>query len=143
MDTVSPATRSRVMAQVRSRRNRSTEWRVRALLVRNGFRGWQVNRNDLPGVPDFVFHDERLVIFTDGCFWHGCPRCKKVPSSNTAYWNRKIARNRKRDRTNTATLRRQGWTVLRLWEHDLNSLDKVRKRIDAALDSLRPGGGEQ
>src|ERR1700726_1264734 len=125
MDTVSPETRSRVMAQVRSQRNRSTEWRVRALLVRSGLRGWQVNPDDLPGAPDFIFRAERLVIFTDGCFWHGCPRCRKVLSSNTAYWDGKIERNRKRDRTISATLRRKGWTVLRLWEHDLRSLEKV------------------
>jgi DNA mismatch endonuclease (patch repair protein) len=133
MDTVAPAIRSRVMAQVRSQRNRSTEWRVRALLVRSGVRGWQINPEDLPGKPDFVFRAERLVIFTDGCFWHGCPRCKKVPSSNTGYWDRKIARNRKRDRATTAALRRQGWTVLRLWEHDLASLTQIAGTIQAAL----------
>jgi DNA mismatch endonuclease (patch repair protein) len=121
------------MAQIRSRRNRSTEWRVRALLIRSGLRGWQVNPEDLPGTPDFAFRAERLAIFTDGCFWHGCPRCKRVPSSNTAYWGRKIARNRKRDRATTAALRRQGWTVLRLWEHDLASLRKVADRIRSAL----------
>jgi DNA mismatch endonuclease (patch repair protein) len=133
MDTVAPAIRSRVMAQVRSQRNRSTEWRVRALLVRSGVRGWQINPEDLPGKPDFVFRAERLVIFTDGCFWHGCPRCKKVPSSNTEYWDRKIARNRERDRATTAALRRQGWTVLRLWEHDLASLTQIAGRIQSAL----------
>lgn len=136
MDTISPAIRSRVMAQVRSKRNRSTEWRIRALLVRSGVRGWEVNPDDLPGAPDFVFRSERVVIFTDGCFWHGCPRCKKVPSSNTEYWDAKIARNRRRDRATTAALRRQGWTVLRLWEHDLRSLRPVAHRIQAALLSL-------
>lgn len=133
MDTVAPSVRSRVMAQVRSKRNRSTEWRVRALLVRSGIRGWEVNPDDLPGAPDFVFRSERLVIFTDGCFWHGCPRCRKVPSSNTIYWDSKIERNRKRDRAATAALRRHGWTVLRFWEHELRSLKHVERRIKKAF----------
>lgn len=138
MDTVSPAIRSRVMAQVRSRHNRSTEWRVRALLVRSGFRDWQVNPEDVPGAPDFVFRSKRVAIFTDGCFWHGCPRCKKVPSSNTAYWSGKIGRNRKRDRTTTAALRRQGWTVLRFWEHELSVLENVQRRIERAIHAHDP-----
>jgi DNA mismatch endonuclease (patch repair protein) len=137
MDTVSPAIRSRVMAQVRSQRNRSTEWRLRGLLVRSGLRGWQVSPGDLPGSPDFVFRAERLVIFTDGCFWHGCPRCKKFPSSNVSYWDSKISRNRKRDRATSAELRRQGWTVLRFWEHDLTSLSAVAGRIEKALHASR------
>ena len=134
MDTVSARVRSWVMTQVRSRRNRSTEWRVRALLIQRGIRGWQVNPPDLPGAPDFAFRRERLAIFTDGCFWHGCPRCRKTPSSNRAYWDAKIARNRRRDKATTAALRRQGWTVLRLWEHDLGSLNKVAVRIRSALE---------
>ncbi len=133
MDTVSRQTRSLVMAKVKSKRNRSTEWRLRAMLVRNGLRGWKVHPEDLPGSPDFAFPAERLVIFTDGCFWHGCPRCKKVPSSNIAYWDRKIAGNHKRDKAVGTALRRQGWTVLRVWEHELNSLELVAARIEKAL----------
>jgi DNA mismatch endonuclease (patch repair protein) len=133
MDTVSRHVRSFVMSRVKSKRNRSTEWRLRGLLVRRGLRGWQVSPEDLRGAPDFVFRAERVVIFTDGCFWHGCPRCKKIPSSNVSYWDSKISRNRRRDRATTAELRRQGWTVLRFWEHDLASLRAVGDRIEKAL----------
>jgi DNA mismatch endonuclease, patch repair protein len=136
MDTVSRQTRSLVMAKVKSKRNRSTELRLRALLIQRGLRGWKVHPNDLQGSPDFAFRTERLVIFTDGCFWHGCPRCKKVPSSNAAYWDRKIARNRKRDKAVTAALRRQGWTVLRFWEHDLSTLERVAEKIEAAVPKM-------
>jgi DNA mismatch endonuclease (patch repair protein) len=135
MDTVNRQVRSLVMSKVKSKRNRSTEWRLRGLLVRSGLRGWQVSPQDLPGKPDFVFRNERLVIFTDGCFWHGCHRCHKVPSSNTSYWDAKIARNRKRDRAVTATLRRHGWRVLRFWEHDLTVLSAIADRIRKALRS--------
>jgi DNA mismatch endonuclease (patch repair protein) len=145
MDTLSRETRSLVMARVKSKRNRSTEWRLRALLIRTGLRGWKVSGTNLRGSPDFVFDAERLVIFADGCFWHGCPRCKKLPASNISYWHVKIARNRRRDRATTAFLRRQGWTVLRFWEHELRSLSRVAATITGALfqaqsHSDKPGG---
>lgn len=133
MDTVSPETRSRVMGQVRSNRNKSTEWRVRAILIRNGIRGWSLYPSDLRGKPDFVFRAKRIALFLDGCFWHGCPKCKKVPASNTAYWTRKIEGNRKRDRATSAQLRRDGWKVLRIWEHQLKNLERVLARIKRAL----------
>jgi len=133
MDTVSPETRSRVMAQVRSQRNRSTEWRLRAGLMRAGIRGWTLNPVDIPGKPDFAFREARLLLFADGCYWHGCPRCYRRPSSNTAYWDAKVARNRARDLKTTSQLRRDGWRVLRIWEHQLIAMDSVLRRIESML----------
>ena len=132
MDNVSPETRSRVMARVRSNRNRSTEWRVRSGLIRAGVRGWKVNAADVLGKPDFAFPIQRIAVFVDGCFWHGCPRCKRTPSSNTEYWDAKILRNRLRDRRVSAALRKSGWCVIRLWEHEIQSsdaaiIDKITK----------------
>jgi len=139
MDTISPETRSRVMAKVRSTRNKSTEWRLRASLIRAGIRGWNLNPTNLCGQPDFVFRAERLVVFVDGCFWHGCVACcGKMPSSNTVYWEGKIARNRKRDRTVSIQLRREGWRVIRIWEHELGTIGSVMARIQEALASGVP-----
>jgi DNA mismatch endonuclease (patch repair protein) len=122
------------MARVKSQRNRSTEWRLRASLIRAGIRGWQLNPADIPGKPDFAFRAERVLVFVDGCFWHGCPKCKRTPSSNTEYWSAKIERNRRRDRRNTSALRKDGWNVLRVWEHDLGKLNaKTVSRIRKAL----------
>lgn len=135
MDSVTPEIRSRVMARVKSQRNRSTEWRLRSALVRAGICGWTL-LSDLPGKPDFVFTAERLVIFVDGCFWHGCPRCKRTPGSNTDYWSVKIARNRKRDRATTTRLRSEGWMVMRLWEHQLHDMSTI---IDRISDVVCPG----
>jgi DNA mismatch endonuclease (patch repair protein) len=135
MDTLSRQVRSSVMSKVKSKRNRSTEWRLRGLLIQSGLRGWEVHPDGLPGAPDFVFRAEQIVIFTDGCFWHGCPRCKKIPSSNVSYWSSKISRNRRRDRATSAKLLSQGWTVLRFWEHDLASRGTVMRRIQKALHS--------
>ena len=123
------------MAQVRSRRNRSTEWRLRASLIRAGIRGWALNAADIQGKPDFAFRDERLLLFVDGCYWHGCPKCYRRPSSNTEYWDRKVARNRARDKQTSARLRRSGWRVLRIWEHQLRAMEAIVQRIKSELDS--------
>jgi DNA mismatch endonuclease (patch repair protein) len=133
VDSICPETRSRVMAKVRSQRNKSTEWRVRASLIRAGIRGWNMNPQDVCGKPDFVFRRERVVLFVDGCFWHGCRLCNRVPGSNTDYWSRKIARNRTRDRAVAMRLRREGWRVLRIWEHQLSCLAPVVARIRCLL----------
>jgi DNA mismatch endonuclease (patch repair protein) len=134
MDTISPAMRSRVMAQVRSQRNRSTEWRLRASLIRSGIRGWKLNPPDILGRPDFAFLEERLLLFVDGCYWHGCPKCYRRPSSNTDYWDAKVARNRARDVRIGAQLRHQGWRLLRVWEHQLTRTGAVIARIREALE---------
>lgn len=113
---------SRRMSAIRATHNKSTEVRFRALLVQAGVRGWRLRPTGLPGKPDFLFPDQRLVIFLDGCYWHGCPRCgPRVPSVNRPYWSAKLRRNRLRDRRNTCALEAAGYRVLRLWEHELAS----------------------
>ena len=112
-------TRSRVMSSIRSSGNKSTEWRMRAGLVRSGIRGWKVNPTDIQGRPDFAFPSERLVIFVDGCFWHGCSRCFRAPQSNKEYWDAKISYNSARDMKINRQLEEAGWRVLRFWEHEL------------------------
>jgi DNA mismatch endonuclease (patch repair protein) len=119
VDIVDRATRSRIMAAVRSKGNRSTEGVVRARLARAGLRGWRVCAGDIKGKPDFLFDGERVAIFVDGCQWHGCPRCYRPPRSNVVYWSAKVRRNRARDKLVTDLLQRAGWRVLRFWEHEL------------------------
>jgi DNA mismatch endonuclease (patch repair protein) len=135
MDNVSREVRSAVMRAVRSRRNRSTEGKLRAALMRAGIRGWRMNPPQIAGQPDFAFQNCRVTIFVDGCFWHGCPQCYRRPSSNQGYWDAKVERNRARDRRITAQLKRQGWRVLRVWEHQLASPEAVLRRIRIALAS--------
>jgi DNA mismatch endonuclease (patch repair protein) len=69
--------------------------------------------------PDFVFLKSRTALFVDGCFWHGCPRHGTRPKNNRAFWHRKLSANEARDRLVNRALRRAGWQVLRIWEHDL------------------------
>ena len=65
-----------------------------------------------------VFPSERLAVFIDGCFWHGCPLHYKAPSANKSYWRSKVMGNMERDLRVTRELGEQGWYVLRFWEHD-------------------------
>jgi DNA mismatch endonuclease (patch repair protein) len=131
-DVFTKKKRSQVMAAIRSAGNRATELRLAAILRTHGITGWRRHR-DLPGKPDFVFRRERLAVFVDGCFWHGCPRHLRMPRDNRLYWKRKIARNIQRDRETTRRLKEAGWHVLRVWEHALRSPEVVARRIASKL----------
>ena len=124
--------RSAVMAAIRSRGNRDTELKLAAIFRAVGITGWR-RHQALPGRPDFVFRRERLVVFVDGCFWHGCPLHGRNPDSNRAYWLPKLLRNKARDRAVARALRQRGWTVLRLWEHDLKNARRAAVRCRRAL----------
>jgi len=89
------------------------------MLIRAGLRGWKGHPRGVGRKPDFVFEAERLAVFVDGCFWHGCPRCGHVPKANNPYWKAKIEGNPRRDRGYDAKLQEQGFRVLRVWEHEL------------------------
>jgi DNA mismatch endonuclease (patch repair protein) len=110
---------TRRMRAIRDQGNKSTERRFRALLIRSGVRGWKVRPSGLAGKPDFHFPKHGLVIFLDGCYWHGCPRCGHVPNQNRPYWSAKIQGNQRRDTRNTEALVSAGFRVLRFWEHEL------------------------
>ncbi len=86
------------------------------------------NVKSLPGSPDLVIPDLSLAIFVNGCFWHGCPRCYTAPKHNRAWWNKKIANNRRRDRRVTRRLRSLNYSVIHLWEHDSEEIMRVRVR---------------
>jgi G:T-mismatch repair DNA endonuclease (very short patch repair protein) len=76
----------------------------------------------------------RVAVFVDGCFWHGCPKHSTVPRGNRPFWEKKLAANKARDRLVTRTLRRAGWRVVRIWEHDLAKRPGVCvNKIRAAL----------
>jgi DNA mismatch endonuclease (patch repair protein) len=131
-DPLTPEQRSVQMAKVRARKNRSTEMRVAAYLIRYGFRGWK-RHVDLPGRPDFCFMRQRITVFVDGCFWHGCPRCgRNVPHSRREFWRLKIGSNRRRDRKVERLLLAQGYTVFRVWEHALSD-DRWLNRLRSVL----------
>lgn len=84
---------------------------------------------------DVVFRRSRVCVFVDGCFWHGCPRHFSVPNTNSSWWLEKITENRERDRRQTAALEREGWRVIRVWEHEAGRLESVVAKIRAAVAS--------
>jgi DNA mismatch endonuclease (patch repair protein) len=138
MDTLTPEQRSRRMALVRSKGNRSTEWRFRSALVRNEIRGWLMHPADVPGLPDFVFSDDKIAVFIDGCFWHRCPSCRRTtPATNRDYWMKKLMLNAARARHIERQLRRRGFRVMRVWEHELRSTEMVRDVVRRLLAARR------
>jgi DNA mismatch endonuclease (patch repair protein) len=107
------------MAAVR-RGDTKPELHLRRALHATGYRF----RKDLPirvggrlVRPDIVFTRRRVVIFVDGCFWHGCPTHGQIPVSNVRFWTEKLSSNIERDRVQDRLLNEAGWTVVRIWEH--------------------------
>jgi|SRR5882762_3064351 len=141
-DVFSRAKRSQVMSRIKSRGNRATELELLALLRRHHVSGWRRGATSIFGSPDFTFPRFRVAIFVDGCFWHTCPRHKSIPANNRAFWLAKLARNRARDRLVTRTLRKQGWGVLRVWQHELSVRNEKRllRRIQRALTETQGAG---
>lgn len=121
------------MKRVRTSRT-SAEREVEKVLRRIGLR-YKRNPKSLPGTPDFFIKDKNLAVFVDGCFWHGCPRCFSGTRRNRKWWNEKIEANRRRDRRTDARLRKLGYRVIHIWEH--NSQIKVQRRLLAVSMSRR------
>lgn len=128
--------RSQLMSRVRSKSNQTTEL-VLALLLRDaGLTGWRRNQR-LVGRPDFVWSPRKLAVFVDGCFWHGHDCGKNIsPKTNSKAWRDKIRRNKARDLRVASLLRRQGWSVIRIWECQLaknpdSCLNKIRRFFDS------------
>ncbi len=137
-DTVSRQVRSLIMSRIRGTGNNRTDRAVASMLRKAGITGWRRHvviklpptksaisvasdgTRFKPQVrPDFVFPKLKVALFIDGCFWHGCSRCYTAPKSARAFWKAKMLRNRERDRYQTGALRKLGWRVVRMWEHDL------------------------
>lgn len=129
--------RSEVMSKIRSSGNQTTELRLIRIFRDNRIKGWR-RRQKLLGKPDFVFPKEKICVFVDGCFWHGCPKCYRRPKSNWRYWKAKTERNRMRDLKVSRELRKAGWKVIRIWEHELGEKGRaklIRRLSRAGLDS--------
>ena len=124
--------RSEVMSRIRGKGNWSTEIKLLKLFREHGIKGWR-RHQPITGKPDFVFRKERLAVFVDGCFWHGCPTCYIKPKQNAEFWEKKIGGNIRRDRKVSRQLRAEGWSVCRVWECKLKKPDVVMRRIQRML----------
>lgn len=138
-DVFLPEKRSAVMSRIRSKGNRDTELRMVALFRAHGIHGWRRGER-LFGKPDFVFRCQKVAVFVDGCFWHGCPKPKHapLPKVRAVWWAEKLSRNKKRDRLVTKTLRKEGWRVIRIWECSLarKNLPRTAKRLKRKINQF-------
>jgi len=122
-------------------RDTKPELAIRSLLHAAGLR-YRVNRSPLKGVrrrADIVFGPAKVVVFVDGCFWHGCPNHFVAPKTNPGYWGPKISGNVERDRATDELLTAAGWSVLRFWEHEEPA--GCARSIAAEVAARRPAPG--
>ena len=106
--------------QANRRKDTKPEIALRSELHRRGLRFRKDHRVEGDGRSsrvDIVFTRQRLAVFVDGCFWHGCPQHMQQPKANSEWWRQKLETNQRRDQLIDDALERAGWRVLRLWEH--------------------------
>lgn len=122
-----------MMSKIKGK-NTKPEVSVRQYLHRKGYR-FRLHRKDLPGSPDIVLPSRMIAIFVHGCFWHRHRGCKKTttPSTNRSFWERKFEDNVNRDERNTQALQKLGWTVMVIWECEINeqSLETIAAKIES------------
>lgn len=127
-DTITKSRRSWNMSRIRTK-NTKPEQAVRSLLHRAGYR-FTVNgplNHSLPGKPDLVFPQYRIVLYVNGCFWHRHQGCKYAysPKSRIEFWEAKFRRNVERDKEVVRSIREAGWLQFIVWECQLKQ-DQVR-----------------
>jgi DNA mismatch endonuclease (patch repair protein) len=140
-DVLSPDRRSYLMSRVRGRGNEVTELKLLTLLRQNKITGWR-RHLPLPGKPDFAFPKQKVAVFVDGCFWHGCPKCYTRPKTNRKFWDKKREDNMARDRRVNRQLRRRGWKVIRIWQHALQKspqacLTRIHRALELSTNTTR------
>ncbi len=132
-DNLTKTQRSYCMSRVKGK-DTLLEVKLRSELHRRGYR-FRKHVSYLPGKPDIVFPSRKVVIFIDGDFWHGW-RYPKWRDTLSEFWRTKIEKNRARDQRNLRRLRLLGWTVIRVWQHQVDrDFDNTIKRIMAALQT--------
>jgi len=131
-DVFSKKVRSRIMSSIRGK-DTKPELMLRKALSARGLRyrlHYTVGNKRI----DIAMPGKKVAIYIDGCFWHGCPKHVSLPKSNKGYWLPKLRRNKERDKETNIFLRKNGWHVIRIWEHEVKKdTDKPVKRIMEAL----------
>ena len=137
MDVYDKNKRSDIMSKVRYKNGKSTEQKLIKMFKERHITGWR-RTYKMIGKPDFVFPKQKIVIFVDGCFWHGHDCRNVVPKDNAEYWDQKRERNIQRDKSVTETISGRGWRVVRIWECELKVRSISQKVVDL-LDELESG----
>jgi DNA mismatch endonuclease (patch repair protein) len=119
-DSWASSAATRRMMQGNRRRDTAPELAVRRLLHASGCR-YRVDMQPLPDLrrrADIVLTRQKIAVFIDGCYWHGCPLHGTTPLTNRSYWSSKVAANRARDADTNTRLQEAGWHPARYWEHE-------------------------
>jgi len=132
MDVFSKEKRSDVMSKIRGKGNKDTELTLIQIFKEFHIIGWKRNQN-IFGKPDFTFWEQRVVVFVDGCFWHGCTLHATMPKNNQEFWEKKLNNNKDRDQIVTDQLTKKNWKVIRIWEHELKNHAIVASIIKSAF----------
>lgn len=141
VDTRTPEQRRRIMQAVKTA-GTGPERAVRRSLRALGY-GYRLNARDLPGKPDIVFRGRRKVVFVHGCYWHGHGCAKgRLPKSHLEYWQPKIRANVERDARHAAELRRDGWSVLTIWQCEIRDETALTARLKAFMEAGAKRGSE-
>lgn len=132
MDNVTKTKRSQIMSAVKSTETK-IEKDFRKILWEKGYR-YRKNDKKYFGKPDIVMKKNKLVIFIDSCFWHGCKKHCRIPSSRKKYWIDKIENNKKRDKRVNYYYNKNNWKIIRIWEHDLkNNTEKITRNLSKTI----------
>lgn len=133
VDNLSREQRKKNMAAIKSR-NTKPEKTVRSLIHRMGYR-FRLHCKSLPGKPDIVLPKHRKIVFVHGCFWHShdCKYGLVSPKTNVCYWEEKRLKNKVKDSENLDELRKQGWSVLIIWECKLKDKADLEENLQSFL----------
>lgn len=132
IDVLTKQQRSYCMSRIQGK-DTQPEFLLRKAISSAGIKGYRLHYR-LLGKPDIIFPKRKIAVFIDGCFWHKCPKCFIKPATNKKFWEKKIESNVKRDRIVNAELRRKGWKVLRIWEHEMRNEKIIKQKI---IDRIR------
>lgn len=139
-DVMTPEQRSRCMAAIKGK-DTKPEMIVRKYLFSRGLR-FRVQVKKLQGTPDIVLPKYKIVVFVNGCFWHGHEGCKyfRLPKSNVEFWREKIERNIERDKESMKALFDLGWKVIRVWECELRNKANREAILNKIYNSITTSG---
>lgn len=138
MDRLTENQRARTMRAIKSKGSK-IEKTIRAALREQGLE-FETNYDGAQGKPDIAFPDLKIAVFCDSDFWHGYnwDEHKHDFKSNQEFWWNKIERNMERDKEVTQQLTRSGWTVIRLWGHQIREeLDDCLQEIQSAIQQRK------
>lgn len=126
MDVLTKKQRSYCMSQIRGKQTQPEK--IVRTIIRNLGLKYRLN-SKLPSKPDLVIQGKKTIVFIDGCFWHGCKKHFKIPTTNQKYWKNKIKANTLRDSKNRRVLKTRGYKVIRIWEHETKDVCRLTERL--------------